>query len=163
MCVTLIWIRPGRMVFEAGAAGLRTVLFTREFKDHAQINILESLTWPWLFEICPFKRLAFTRKENRLRKTTRKRVCLWLQSYLLIEAFVRPGSEDPQLLSAGSWINTNEYIPTARGPFDGFWEMLRGEKKVPTPKISEWLEFDLYEHNKFVVEKLAPEGDDTAL
>ena len=77
--------------------------------------------------------------------------------------WIRPGSEDPQLLSAGSWINTIEYIPTARGPFDGFWEMLRGEEKAPTPKISEWLEFDLYEHNKFAVEKLATEGDDTAL
>ena len=73
MRVTLIWIRPGRMLFEAGAAGLRTVLFTRELKDHEQINILESLTWPWvLFEICPFKRLAFARKENGLPKTTRK-------------------------------------------------------------------------------------------
>ena len=61
------------MVFEAGAAGLRTVLFTRKLEDHEQINILESLTWPWLFfEICPFKRLVFTRKENGLPKTTRK-------------------------------------------------------------------------------------------
>ena len=53
------------MVFEAGAAGLRTALFKRELKDYEQTTIIESLTCPWFFfEICPFKRLTFTRKEN---------------------------------------------------------------------------------------------------
>lgn len=53
------------MVFEAGAAGLRTKPFKRELKENEQINIIESLTGPWLlFEICPFKRLTFTRKED---------------------------------------------------------------------------------------------------
>ena len=41
--------------------------------------------------------------------------------------------------------------------------MLHGEEKAPTSKISEWLDFDLYEHSKFAVEKLATEGDDSAL
>ena len=61
------------MVFEAGEAGLRTALFKRELKDNEQINVIESLTWHWLFfEICPFKRLTFTRtKDNRQTATTR--------------------------------------------------------------------------------------------
>ena len=61
------------MVFEAGAAGLRTALFKRELKDYEQTSLIESLTWPWLFfEICPFKRLTFTRKENGQPEMTRR-------------------------------------------------------------------------------------------
>ena len=60
------------MVFEAEAVGLRTAPFERELLDYEQINIIPSLTWPWLFfEICPFKRLTFSRNEHELQKTTR--------------------------------------------------------------------------------------------
>ena len=61
------------MVFEAGEAGLRTALFERKQKEHKEVKIIESLTWPWrLFEIFPFKRLTFTRNPNGLPKTTRR-------------------------------------------------------------------------------------------
>ena len=70
------------MVFEAGAAGLRTALFKRELKDHEEINITESMTLRWLFlEICPLKRLTFTRKERGLPETTQMCVCQWFASF----------------------------------------------------------------------------------
>ena len=60
------------MVFEAGAAGLRTALFKRELNDDEQIRILESLKGLWFFcEIWPFKRLTFARKENGSPEMTR--------------------------------------------------------------------------------------------
>ena len=60
------------MVFEAEAAGLRTARFERELLFYEHINIIESLTWPWLlFESCPIKRLTFTRNENGKPETTR--------------------------------------------------------------------------------------------
>ena len=60
------------MVYEAGEAGLRTALFKGAIKDLGEINIIESLTWPWLlFEIFPFKRLTFTRNENGRPEMTR--------------------------------------------------------------------------------------------
>lgn len=59
------------MVFEAGVAGLRTALFERELRDHAEIKIKESLKRGWhLFEIWPCKRLTFTRNENGLPEMT---------------------------------------------------------------------------------------------
>ena len=61
------------MVFEAGAAGLRTALFTRELKDDEQMNFIESLTGPGLPpETCPFERLTSTRKKKGLLETIRR-------------------------------------------------------------------------------------------
>ena len=60
------------MVFEAGAAGLRTAPFKRELEDYTKINIVESLTGLWHFlEIYPFKRLTFTREESGRPEMTR--------------------------------------------------------------------------------------------
>jgi hypothetical protein len=59
------------MVFEAGAAGLRTALFERGLGDYEEINVIETLTWNWLLlELCPITRLTFTRKETGLPETT---------------------------------------------------------------------------------------------
>ena len=56
------------MVFEAGAAGLRTEKFNRELKPGEQIRVTESLNWKWwILEFLPFKRLTF----KAGRKTTR--------------------------------------------------------------------------------------------
>ena len=62
------------MVFEAGAAGLRTARFERELRlADGHINVVESMTWQWfLLELCPFKRLTYTRNEDGLPKTTRR-------------------------------------------------------------------------------------------
>ena len=61
------------MIFEAGAAGLRTARFEHELLAYEQINVVESLTWQWfLLELCPFKRLTYTRNEDGLPKTTRR-------------------------------------------------------------------------------------------
>ena len=69
------------MVFEAQAVGLRTLPFKRELREvkkEEQISgktVTKSMTWSWLFfEICPFKRLTFTREENG-SETTRMCVC----------------------------------------------------------------------------------------
>ena len=56
------------MVYEAGAAGLRTALFHGTKEKLGEINIIESLTWRWLiFEILPFTRLTFTQKQEMTR------------------------------------------------------------------------------------------------
>ena len=61
------------MVFEAGAAGLRTARLERELLAYGHINVVESMTWQWfLLELCPFKRLTYTRNEDGLPKTTRR-------------------------------------------------------------------------------------------
>jgi len=134
---------PSRwMVFEAGAAGLRTARFERGLLAYEQINIIESLTWPWLFfEICPLKRMTFTRKESGVQETTRRCVCWWLRSYLLIKAFVRPHLGSGRKIHRGQKIHSSllradgstseNYIPNAR-PFDddpSFWEKLRDKKR----------------------------------
>ena len=165
------------MVFEAWAAGLRTSPFERE-RSYERIKVIESLTWPWrFFEICPFTRLTFTRNENGI-KTTRMWVCWRLQSYLLIEAFVRPHLGSGRKIHPGQKIHSA--LVRARGPsaenhipkasvFDdnhdnnSFWANLRGWGREPTANIPEWLEVDLYEYSKLAVDKLVSEGDDTAL
>ena len=164
------------MVFEAGAAGLRTARFERELLAYEQINIIESLTWAWLFfEICPFKKLTFTQKENGLPEMTRRCVYWWLQSHLLIKALVRPHLGSGRKIHQGQKIHSSlvraggstaeNYIPKARPLGDEifFWQMLRNKKKEPTADVSEWLELDLYEYSKLAVEKLVTECDNTAL
>ena len=59
------------MVFEAGRLGLRTARFDRELLPNEQIEIQESLTWPWWpLELVFFKRLTFTRREGADGKET---------------------------------------------------------------------------------------------
>ena len=98
------------MIFEAGAAGLRTAPFQRDLLVYQQINIIESLRGAWWgFEIFPFKRLTFTREEGR-PEITRKYVGWWLitftergicQASFWVRPEDPPGSKDPQLLGAG--------------------------------------------------------------
>ena len=87
--------------------------------------------------------------------------------------FVRPHLGSPWKIHQGQKIHRSVvralgvgcYIPKAC-PFNNdlsFWEMLGDKDKGPTSNFSEWLEFDLYECSRFTVEKLATEGDDTAL
>ena len=50
------------MVFEAGSLGFRTKSpFKRDLSSKEQIEVQESLTWPWKpLELFPFRRLTFT-------------------------------------------------------------------------------------------------------
>ncbi|KIK04380.1 hypothetical protein K443DRAFT_4683 [Laccaria amethystina LaAM-08-1] len=146
------------MVFEAGAAGLRTARFERELLAYEQINIIKSLTWPWLFfEICPLKRLTFTRKENGLPEMTR-----W--PHLGKGRKIHRGQKIHTSLVRARGSTAENYIPQAR-PFDNdpsFWDMLRDEGKEPTANVSEWLELDLDEERKLAVEKQVTEGEGDA-
>ncbi|KIJ94466.1 hypothetical protein K443DRAFT_12099 [Laccaria amethystina LaAM-08-1] len=145
------------MIFEAGAAGLRTALFERELKDTEQINFIESLTWHWLFfEICPFKRLTFTRNENGKPETTR-----W--PHRGKGRKIHPGQKIHSSLVRAGGSTADHYTPKARSYLDdkrSFWKLLRAEDKALT---DEWLEVDLSEHIKHAVEELVTKGDDTAL
>ena len=164
------------MVFEAGVAGLRTARFEHGLLAYEQIRVNRPLSWIWfLFEVYPIKRLTYsTRKEDGLPEMTRRSVCWWLESYLLIKVFVRPhlgrgrrihrGQKIHSSLVRASVSTAEDYIPKAR-PFNEnplFWEMLRDGEKEVTAYISEWLELDLYEQSKRAAEKLV-DGDDTAL
>ncbi|KIJ94689.1 hypothetical protein K443DRAFT_351189 [Laccaria amethystina LaAM-08-1] len=147
------------MVFEAGATGLRTELFKHGPRDYQDINIIKStMIWPWvLFELCPLKRLTFTRKEDGLQGTTR-------MPHLGQSRKIHRGQKIHSSLVRAARSTADSYKPKAK-PFNAnpsFWEILRDGEKESTAYISEWLELDLYEQSKRAAEKLV-DGDDTAL
>lgn len=57
------------MVFEAGSLGFRTTsTFKRDLSSQEQIEVQESLTWPWIpLEWIPFRRLTFMEPERETR------------------------------------------------------------------------------------------------
>ncbi|KIJ92060.1 hypothetical protein K443DRAFT_651969, partial [Laccaria amethystina LaAM-08-1] len=153
------------MVYEAVNAGLRTALFDRKPKEHKEVEITESLTWSWLFfEICPFKRLTFTRtKKDGQTATTR-----W--PHLRKGRKIHPGQKiHISVVWSAAGSTDQGYIPKARPPSsfvneNSFWVDLRDKEKKPiTNSSDDWLELDLYEYSRIAVETLVNGGDDKAM
>ena len=99
----------------------------------------------------------------------------WSQSYLPLEAFVRPHLGSPRKIHQSQKVHSSvlragqstikKYTPKARpvDDNDSFWEKLRDEAKKPTITESRWIELDLYELIKLAVEELVTKGDNTTL
>ncbi|PPQ69955.1 hypothetical protein CVT26_013291 [Gymnopilus dilepis] len=136
------------MVFEAGAAGLRTKGFKGELSSKDLIEVRESLTWFWRpFEFLPFPRLTFSRRKGSYHST--------VKPHLGAGRKIHPGQKIHASLILA---NRDRYTPKARPPeyLTGFWE------KVGPNVMRDWLEFDVYDEIDEAMSKFLAEEDDAA-
>jgi hypothetical protein len=76
---------------------------------------------------------------------------------------IQPGQKihSSLLLARGEFAE--KYKPIARPPTgdDSFWDMLRREDAIDDDGVREWLEIDLYEYAKMLVESMIKEDAST--
>ncbi|KAF4616714.1 hypothetical protein D9613_008834 [Agrocybe pediades] len=177
---TLRW-----MVYEAGPLGLRTT-FKRDLKNDEKVLVKESLTWVWWpFEYLPFRRLTYTRKENK------KEIILWPFKFFPFRCLTpkredsesEHGKDTTHSLHRGkvrkiqpgqkihlSVVSSKDYSPKASPPPLGlgnnreFWDALKGIARNRLNKnvelYEQWFELDLLYHIHIELESLLkqPEG-----